>query len=538
MIAKLSKDKQTIKMDFELECELLQAQDYFRRKVKNYFFLKKKNRNWNGEVKYITNGDTIKSTMWSKMVEMCDKFGFNLEMVGFEDFIRDNITYEFVEKFCKRLFLDNNEITPRKYQIEAVHKMVVYRFSRIEVGTSGGKTLIIYMYMMLIRYLKLSSNILIITPDPNLTIQNYQNFVDYANGQYSLNMGMIHGQSKDRKSIDKFQHIIGNFASLINFSEDFFSKFDTIICDEAHRSVASSIKTIIKNCGCVENLVGCSGSFVKKTGDADEFTVEDNFGPIVMTIKKKELIDQGSASDITIKMIDITFCNQKELLALASEKDFIEDGEKALRYEQQFIRNHKRLFEWKCQFIIKLQGNTVVYFLDKKGGYGKDIFDRLHELNFQRSLGKKIFYIDGDTPVNDREIFKNEIKNDETGNCILVANYGVFSTGQSVNNLINIVTAESVKSDILLNQSSGRLLRLCDGKTMSYFYDFVENTNVRRTNIVTGKTENKRCFMYNWSRSRLDYYNDENLRVENHQVNIAKEIISNVPLDDGSPTLF
>lgn len=538
MIATLSKDMQTINLKYSTENELLQTQAYFRRKVKNYIFLRKKYKNWNGDVNYLTNNDTIKATMWSRLVDMCDKYGFQLDMVGFENFIRENIKYEHVEKFCKLLLQDHAEITPYPDQIDAVYKAIKYRYSCLEIATSGGKTLIIYMYMMALRYFNMADHVMIITPDPNLTIQNYSNFVDYACGKYELKMGMIHGNSKDKKQIDKFNHIVGNFASLANLPEDYFQKFDTIICDEAHRAVASTIQTIIKNCGEVKNLMGCSGSFVKNKGDADEFTVEQSFGPIVKIIKKKDLIEKGQASDITIKMIDITFCSQEELIALASEKDFIDDGEKALRFEQQFIRNNRKLLEWKCQFISRLKGNTIVYFIDKKGNYGRKIYDRLNDINFAKSLGKKIFYIDGDTPVNDREIYKDLIRNDTTGNSILVANYGVFSTGQSINNLINIVTAESVKSDILLNQSSGRLLRMTDGKEMSYFYDIIENTNVRRLNLSTNKYENKRCFMWNWSKSRLDYYKSEGLKVEMHQIDISRPTISNrVTLDDNQ-TLF
>ena len=103
----------------------------------------------------------------------------------------------------------------------------------------------------------------------------------------------------------------------------------------------------------------------------------------------------------------------------------------------------------------------------------------------------------------------------------MVANYNVFSTGQSIKNLVNVVSGESIKSDIMLNQSSGRLLRMTDGKTMSYYYDLIENTNVRRYNKATEREELKKCFMVNWSKSRLDYYKDEQLIIENYSVDIT-----------------
>lgn len=526
MKAVLSDDMMWIDLHFSTEEELLQANDFFTRKVKNYQFMKKnkqKFKGWNGVVSYIYKNRRIRSTMYMKLIEMCDKYHFQLEFVGFDKFIREEITYEFVEKFCKKLMSHHPKITPHDYQIDTVFKAVKSRYSCVEIATSGGKTLIMYLYIMLLRYLRLSEHVLIIEPDPNLVIQSYDEWNDYSSGKYDLQTAMVHGGSRDKANLEKYKHAIGNFASLINLPEEYFERFDTIICDEAHRSIASTIKTIIGRCGAVQNLLGCSGSFPKGKGDADEFTIEENFGPVVKTIKKTDLIERGAATNITIRMINVRFAGRQELLALASEKDFIEDGEKSLRYEQQFIRNSKRLLEWKCQFISQLQGNTLVYFNDKKGGYGKKIYERLQDISFQRDLGKKIFYIDGDISTSERETIKEYIRNDVSGNSILVANYSVFSTGQSIKNLVNVVTGESIKSDILLNQSSGRLLRLSDGKEMSYFYDIVEDTTVVRQNAQTGKKETKRCFMVNWSRSRLEYYKSEGLIIETFNTDITKE---------------
>ena len=521
MIAELQEDKQYIELKFASEHEMMQAQDFFRRRVKNYYIMRKKFRNWNGETNYLIDKRRIRATLWSRLVELCDKYGFDLQMIGFDGFIRENITYEFVEKFCKSIMRDHETINPYPDQIDAVYQAIRNRYSVLEIATSGGKTLIIYLYMMLLRYLKLTHHILIIAPDPNLVIQNYTEFTDYACGKYELKIGLISSNSKDKRMYQKFDHIMGNFASLVNLPSEFFQKFDTVICDEAHRSVAKSIRDILSWCGTTTNLMGCTGSLPKNKEDAEMFTIENNFGAVAKVIKKVDLIKKGTATNITIKRIDIKFATQEELLNLASEKEYIDDGERALRYEQQFIRNHAKLLEWKCQLIVSLHGNTLVYFLDKKGNYGKKIYERVRELNFTRNLGKTVYYIDGDTAMSTRDVYKEKIREDISGQSILIANYNVFSTGQSIKNLINVVSGESIKSDIMLNQSSGRLLRMIDGKTMSYYYDLIENTNVRRYNKATEREELKRCFMVNWSKTRLEYYKDEQLIIENYEVDIT-----------------
>lgn len=521
MIAKLTKDNQFLELVFNNENEKLCINDYFTKKVKNYIFLKKKNKHFNGIIKYIINGNLIKVTLWNDLILVCEKYGFELEFSNFDNYFRNNITFEYVRQFSYKLLEDCDDIVPRDEQIEAVYKAIKYRKSNLKIATSGGKTLIIYIYMMLLRYLEKDRRILIITPDPNLVGQNYAEFVEYASARYQLRMALVSGDSKDRKKLDSYNHVIGNFQTLINLPEDYLAKFNAVICDEVHRSVSSSIQKIIKMVGSTDDMMGCSGS-IDEDEYADYMTIKNSFGPIVMSIDKRELIDKGSATDIVVKVLDIRFCSDADCLDLVNEKDYIEDPEKALRYEQQFIRNNRLLFEWKCQFLLSLEGNTIGYFWDKKSLYGKSIYDRINEINIKRGLNKRIYYIDGDVSFSDRDIMKEAIKDDDTGNSILIANYNTFSTGQSIKNLTNAVMLESLKSNILINQTSGRLLRLSNGKDCGFFYDIIENTNISRYNHTSGETENKRCFMFNWGKHRRKHYLLEKLKIEDYKLDITK----------------
>jgi len=526
MIAKLTEDKQYLILFYNSEAEQLQTAIYFRKKVENFYILQKKmgakGKGWKGIVDYMISPDKIRSTQWSNLITMCKRFGFPISFQNFDSFLREKITYEQVKSFCYNMTEELEDITPYDYQVESVYNAFKYRFGRIDVGTGGGKTLIMYLLLMLLRYTNQSKHVLIIEPDPALVIQTFQEFSEYSNGKYNLKLGMAYGESKDRKNIEKFDHIIGNFSTLVNYDDKFLSKFDTIMCDESHRSVSSSIKNIIKNCGVVNNLIGLSGSHPKIGDTSDHFTNEDNFGPIVQVISKKSLVDVGATTDCRVKQITVDFATDKEKLQLAIDKDYIDDPEKKLRYEQQFIRSHKRLFEWKCQLISQLKGNTLVYFTDKKGEYGKQISERLRELNIYHNLGKKIYYIDGDVETNFREIYKDEIKKDDTGNSILVANYTTFSTGQSIKSLANILYAEAFKSNTTNNQTMGRLARLYEGKDMTTIYDIIETTNTKKQNMTTGKMDSIISYMNKWGKERRAYYNEEGFSVESINININK----------------
>src|SRR6185312_16865227 len=58
---------------------------------------------------------------------------------------------------------------------------------------------------------------------------------------------------------------------------------------------------------------------------------------------------------------------------------------------------------------------------------------------------------------------------------IIVASYGVFSTGVNIRNLHNIIFASPSKSKIRVLQSIGRVLRLGLDKTIATLYDISDD---------------------------------------------------------------
>ena len=65
-------------------------------------------------------------------------------------------------------------------------------------------------------------------------------------------------------------------------------------------------------------------------------------------------------------------------------------------------------------------------------------------------------------------------------NKVLVATFGTFSTGISINNLHNIFLVESYKSEILIKQSLGRGMRKMEGKDKVNVIDFVDDFSTPR----------------------------------------------------------
>ena len=84
-----------------------------------------------------------------------------------------------------------------------------------------------------------------------------------------------------------------------------------------------------------------------------------------------------------------------------------------------------------------------------------------------------------------------------------MASYGTLSTGVSVKNLHYLILADSFKSEQLIIQSMGRILRLLEGKDKAIIFDLVDtftdkdpNNILYRHFIERSKFYEKRKYTY------------------------------------------
>ena len=85
---------------------------------------------------------------------------------------------------------------------------------------------------------------------------------------------------------------------------------------------------------------------------------------------------------------------------------------------------------------------------------------------------------------------------------ILIASFGTLSTGVSIKNLHYLIMADSFKSEQIIIQSIGRLLRLFNGKDKAVIFDLVDVFSDKMDNILykhyleRKKFYNKRKYPY------------------------------------------
>jgi superfamily II DNA or RNA helicase len=180
----------------------------------------------------------------------------------------------------------------------------------------------------------------------------------------------------------------------------------------------------------------------------------------------------------------------KEKLANLKANSQNLEGNEIYNIERKLVIESEKRLAYIVDFISKTSKNSLVLFQSVKDEYGKQIWNRLREIN----PSKEVFYVDGDTDETLREEYKSRMASGE--NKILVATFGTFATGISINNLHNIFLVESYKSEVLIKQSLGRGMRKMEGKEKVNVIDFVDDFSSSRYVNYLMKHGNARIQIY------------------------------------------
>lgn len=349
----------------------------------------------------------------------------------------------------------NLPFEPHDYQIDAVKVILKHRKRLILSPTSSGKSFIIYSAIRAL--LDTGKRVLVVVPTTSLVEQMVGDFAEYSeNNDFDAHKTchMIYtGKEKSNKS----PVTVTTWQSVYKKRGKWFEGFDAVFVDEAHLASAESITGIMSKCGNAEYRIGLTGTI--EDAESHKYTLVGQFGRVYETITTRELMDRDIVSDllITAVVFDHGDADRKYVAGLNYEDEI-----------DYIISNEK-----KNRFICKLaltqheQDNTLVLFRYKER-HGVPLFELMKELN---TSGKKVFYVDGDTPVAEREAIRKYTESNH--GVVIIASYGTFSTGINIKNLQNVIFAHPMKSKIKILQSIGRVLRKSKFSNKAKLYDIV-----------------------------------------------------------------
>lgn len=372
-----------------------------------------------------------------------------------------------------------------KYQQDCVFNVLTNKIGLIEIGTSGGKTFITYLY---IRYIlehytnwakssrkeindslqngnrpEIADKILVIVPSKQLAIQLKQDFEEYS----SLEEKKVIVESifSGSKKTDAAHVLCGTYQTLCNYEVDFFEGFRFVICDELHRAKAYSIKSEIF--GKIRNadfFFGMTGT-LPKYNTLDYLHITAMFGTKLYEKTVRSLIDDGVSVDVDMNIIRIQYNSDADYSMILRENGII--GTEKYRAEKEFFQSNKK----RNAIIVKLLShfNSNALILVDTLSYCDLLYDLLVDAFGDK---KEIHIINGQ--VKNRQEIIDKMKQAKS-DFILIGTYGTMSTGVSIPSIEQIYFVDGGKSEIRIRQSIGRGIRLNPGKEKCKVFDFFDD---------------------------------------------------------------
>ena len=380
-------------------------------------------------------------------------------------------------------FLDDLKLPfePRDYQLDGFHHALSYKKSLLVSPTASGKSLIIYL---IVRALNVKT--LIIVPTTSLVSQLYSDFQEYGWDSVKYCHQVYAGQDK----VSDKQVIISTWQSIYKLNKKTFEPYRLVIGDEAHGFKSKSLTTLMTKCVNAEYRIGTTGTL--DGTQTHKLVLEGLFGKVYKVTTTKKLMDRKELSSLHVEIILLKYpdviCEQFKQIKYADEIEFLVGHEKRNKY----IRN----------LVLSLEGNTLLLFrLVKK--HGRILYDMIKE---KTNDNRKTFFVFGGTETETREQIRAIAETER--DAIIVASYGVFSTGINIRNLHNIVFASPSKSRIRNLQSIGRGLRLSDTTDKTTLYDIADDL----------RWKNRKNYAYRHHEDRMKIYEEEKFPYKIHNI--------------------
>jgi superfamily II DNA or RNA helicase len=465
---------------------LQELADYFTFSVPGFQFMPAfRNKLWDGKIRLFSPYDQKLYYGLLPYVEQFSKKRNYPYVSQVNEFIK--VTNEDLFDYVVSL---NLPFDPHDYQFDAMRTGIIFKRMLLISPTASGKSFILYL---LIRYLQDVLNkqkILLIVPTTSLTSQMYTDFGDYSKNNGWSNKNNCHVVYAGQDKVSEKPIIISTWQSIYKMKENYFSQFDTVFGDEAHGFKSKSLTSIMTKCINADYRIGCTGTL--DGTQTHKLVLEGLFGKVYKSTTTKDLIDKKILSPFKI-----------ESLVLQYSDDICESVKKfKYREELDFLTSNINRNIFIKNLALTLKGNTLILFSLVK--HGKDLYKLIKE---SCNDDRKVFFIFGGTATEQREQFRGITEQSE--NAIIVASYGVYSTGVNIRKLHNIVFASPSKSRIRNLQSIGRGLRKSQSKEMATLYDISDD--------LTWKS--KTNFTLNHFKERIKLYNEENFPYKIRNIN-------------------
>ena len=494
-------DKKNLRVDFLDLNEKVKFENHFTREKRDAKF-----RKYMSKVKFYKPNYNIPIQFWYEIKRLCiiEKLQYDFKEEGK---LFRGVDKASLIKWCEK------QIKGTEYQYykmgdtyETVFLMVNNKYCRSDLSVAYGKTVTIYLATKYLIDHGLEKKIMVTTFKPQLCNQMIGEMIGlHVDGQFPISVWLSGKKSKNTPIV------ITNWQYAVNLDKKFTDMFTMLVHDECHKSAAPSYKKLYEACTNISSTIGLTGSLLEDR-TAEDFSVIAMTGHTVKTVSKRDVIDQGKASDGVVCFIELDYMDIGTKIRLVEDR-YNPEISKLVSLDKE--RDAIQIFEWRIKLLskfslinLKNKGNGMVLFKSVTSGYAKRFIEKLK----QYDPDKKYFYVDEGTPVRLRQEFAQYME--KNNDVIMVGTYEIIGTGTSINNLHWGLMLEPVKSFFMVEQYLGRFMRKHVNKKAFVFYDIVDDGRVVYDDNGSNKTSYN--YFYSWYYSRLKQYKSHGFNIQ-HQ---------------------
>lgn len=419
---------------------------------------------WDGCVRFCDVGGRTYLNLLEKVLPIIEKEGYNIEIEDHRepyDFKFDPVVetdYDSVA-WPKGHPAEGLPVILRDYQVEVVNNFLNNLQGLQEVATGAGKTLIT---AVLSHKAEQYGRSIVIVPNKDLVTQTEE---DYKN--LGLDVGVLYG---DRKEYDK-THTICTWQSLAILEkktknqeadipvDEFMKDVVCVMVDEVHKAKADVLRNLLG--GVFANVPirwGLTGTIPKE--DHEFAGVVSTLGTVIGQLSAKELQEQGILANLDVNILQLIDAHVG-FNSYAQELKWLVTSPERIDFLSDMINN------------LSGSGNTLM------------LVDRIKTGQLLIEKNPDWVFISGEMKSADRKDEYKEVS--KMDNKVIVATYGVASTGINIPRIFNLILLEPGKSFVRVIQSIGRGIRKAQDKDYLQVFDITSTLKYSKRHLTERK---------------------------------------------------
>ena len=249
------------------------------------------------------------------------------------------------------------------------------------------------------------------------------------------------------------------------------------VVENCHKAKADVLRKILSGPGSQAPIRwGLTGTMPEE--DYEKVGVMACIGPMLGSIRTKELQEKGILANLHVNVWQL--------------KDLGEEAFTNYQSELKWLTTNQARLKFLASEFVKMAetGNTLI------------LVDRVETGEMLQSYIPDSIFVSGKMKSKDRKDEYKEVQ--EVDGKIIIATYGVASTGININRIFNLALFEAGKSFVRVIQSIGRGIRVAADKDFVNVYDICSNCKFSKRHL----TKRKKFYAeaeYPYSIKKLDY---------------------------------